>query len=122
MIDVQVFTREGIQRDKRAQQIIDDELKRFRLDLNDQLRIVEADAFDRIEKLLIGKTANGGPQKLAKGAKIDKAYLAGVEKFHWFDIRPAEDDRGCPARIHEERAWSKRATASTWRLKKSARS
>ncbi|MEY3506486.1 MAG: DNA-directed polymerase subunit beta, partial [Actinomycetota bacterium] len=63
VIDVQVFTREGIVRDKRAQQIIDDELKRFRLDLNDQLRIVEADAFDRIEKLLNGKTANGGPNK-----------------------------------------------------------
>jgi DNA-directed RNA polymerase subunit beta len=89
---VQVFTREGIQRDKRAQQIIDDELKRFRLDLNDQLRIVEADAFDRIAKLLTGREANGGPQKLAKGAKIDKAYLDSVEKFHWFDIRPAEDD------------------------------
>jgi len=92
VIDVQVFTREGIQRDKRAQQIIDDELKRFRLDLNDQLRIVEADAFDRIEKLLTGRVANGGPQKLAKGTKIDKAYLSSVEKFHWFDIRPAEDE------------------------------
>jgi DNA-directed RNA polymerase subunit beta len=92
VIDVQVFTREGITRDRRAQQIIDDELKRFRLDLNDQLRIVEADAFDRIEKLLVGKVANGGPQKLAKGSKIDKAYLAAIEKFHWFDIRPAEDD------------------------------
>jgi DNA-directed RNA polymerase subunit beta len=92
VIDVQVFTREGIVRDKRAQQIIDDELKRFRLDLNDQLRIVEADAFDRIEKLLIGRVANGGPQKLAKGTKIDKAYMESVEKFHWFDIRPAEDD------------------------------
>jgi len=92
VIDVQVFTREGIQRDKRAQQIIDDELKRFRLDLNDQLRIVEADAFDRIEKLLNGKVANGGPNKLAKGTKIDKAYLASVEKFHWFDIRPADDE------------------------------
>jgi DNA-directed RNA polymerase subunit beta len=92
VIDVQVFTREGITRDKRAQQIIDDELKRFRLDLNDQLRIVEADAFDRIEKLLTGKVANGGPQKLAKGTKIDKAYLASVEKFHWFDIRPADED------------------------------
>jgi DNA-directed RNA polymerase subunit beta len=92
VIDVQVFTREGIQRDKRAQQIIDDELKRFRLDLNDQLRIVEADAFDRIEKLLNGKIANGGPNKLAKGSKIDKAYLASVEKFHWFDIRPADED------------------------------
>ncbi|MCH2240693.1 MAG: DNA-directed RNA polymerase subunit beta [Aquabacterium sp.] len=92
VIDVQVFTREGIQRDKRAQQIIDDELKRFRLDLNDQLRIVEADAFDRIAKLLTGKTANGGPNKLAKGSAITADYLASVEKFHWFDIRPADDE------------------------------
>ena len=92
VIDVQVFTREGIPRDRRAQQIIDDELKRFRLDLNDQIRIVEADAFDRIEKLLVGRVANGGPQKLAKGTKIDKAYMASVEKFHWFDVRPAEDE------------------------------
>jgi DNA-directed RNA polymerase subunit beta len=92
VIDVQVFTREGIVRDRRAQQIIDDELKRFRLDLNDQIRIVESDAFDRIEKLLVGKVANGGPQKLAKGTKIDKAYLSSVEKFHWFDVRPADDD------------------------------
>jgi DNA-directed RNA polymerase subunit beta len=92
VIDVQVFTREGIQRDKRAQQIIDDELKRFRLDLNDQLRIVEADAFDRVEKLLTGKVANGGPKKITKGTVISKDYLAEVEKFHWFDVRPAEDD------------------------------
>ncbi|WP_298236487.1 DNA-directed RNA polymerase subunit beta, partial [uncultured Azohydromonas sp.] len=92
VIDVQVFTREGIQRDKRAQQIIDDELKRFRLDLNDQLRIVEADAFDRIEKLLVGRVANGGPQKIAKGTVLTKEYLSGVEKYHWFDVRPAEED------------------------------
>jgi len=92
VIDVQVFTREGIVRDKRAQQIIDDELKRFRLDLNDQLRIVEADAFDRIEKLLIGKAVNGGPNKLAKGTAITKDYLDNLEKFHWFDIRPADED------------------------------
>ena len=92
VIDVQVFTREGIQRDKRAQQIIDDELKRYRLDLNDQLRIVEGDAFQRLEKMLIGKVANGGPKKLAKGTKIDKAYLDDLEKYHWFDIRPADED------------------------------
>ena len=52
VIDVQVFTREGIERDKRAQQIIDDELKRYKKDLADQMRIVEADAFKRIERLL----------------------------------------------------------------------
>src|SRR5690606_40114869 len=70
---VQVFTREGIQRDKRAQQIIDDELKRFRLDLNDQLRIVEADAFDRIRKLLVGKAANGGPDR--KSTRLNSSHV-----------------------------------------------
>ncbi|HYC41801.1 MAG TPA: DNA-directed RNA polymerase subunit beta, partial [Noviherbaspirillum sp.] len=92
VIDVQVFTREGIQRDKRAQQIIDDELKRYRLDLNDQLRIVEGDAFQRLEKMLIGKVANGGPKKLSKGTKLTKEYLDDLDKYHWFDIRPADDD------------------------------
>ncbi|MBB5393738.1 MULTISPECIES: DNA-directed RNA polymerase subunit beta [unclassified Herbaspirillum] len=92
VIDVQVFTREGIQRDKRAQQIIDDELKRYRLDLNDQLRIVEGDAFQRLERLLIGKVANGGPKKLVKGTKLTKEYLDDLDKYHWFDIRPADDD------------------------------
>ncbi|HSB26132.1 MAG TPA: DNA-directed RNA polymerase subunit beta, partial [Burkholderiaceae bacterium] len=62
VIDVQVFTREGLQRDKRAQQIIDDELNRYKKDLADQMRIVEADVFTRLEKLLTGKTANGGPK------------------------------------------------------------
>jgi len=91
VIDVQVFTREGIERDRRAQQIIDDELKRYKKDLADQLRIVENDAFERLERLLIGKTANGGPKKLAKGAKIAKAYLMEVERHSWFDIRVAND-------------------------------
>ena len=92
VIDVEVFTREGIERDARAQAIIDEELKRYRLDLNDQLRIVEGDAFSRLEKLLLNKVANGGPKKLAKGTKIAKDYLADLEKYHWFDIRPADED------------------------------
>ncbi|MEK6212257.1 MAG: DNA-directed RNA polymerase subunit beta [Pseudomonadota bacterium] len=92
VIDVQVFTREGIERDKRAQQIIDDELKRYKKDLADQLRIVEDDAFGRIERLLTGKTANGGPKKLAKGAKITKAYLQDIERYHWFDVRLANEE------------------------------
>jgi DNA-directed RNA polymerase subunit beta len=91
VIDVQVFTREGIARDKRAQQIIDDELRRFRLDLNDQLRIVETDTFQRIEKHLIGKPANGGPKKIAKGTSIDAAYLVDIDRYQWFDIRLSDE-------------------------------
>jgi len=92
VIDVQVFTREGIERDKRAQQIIDDELRRYKTDLADQMRIVERDTFARIERLLLNQVANGGPKKLAKGTKIAKSYLEGLDPHHWFDIRMAEDD------------------------------
>ncbi|MDP3482724.1 MAG: DNA-directed RNA polymerase subunit beta [Sulfuricella sp.] len=92
VIDVQVFTREGIERDVRAQQIVDDELKGFKKDLADQMRIVENDAFGRIERLLVGKTANGGPKKLAKGSKVTKTYLTEVERHSWFDIRLADED------------------------------
>ena len=92
VIDVQVFTREGIERDKRAQQIIEDELKGYRKDLNDQLRIVENDAFARIEKMLLGKTVNGGPKRIAKGTKITKDYLEGVNRHDWFEIRLAGED------------------------------
>jgi DNA-directed RNA polymerase subunit beta len=92
VIDVQVFTREGIERDKRAAQIIDEELKRYKKDLADQMRIVEGDAFERIERLLIGKTANKGPKKLARGTKIAKSYLEGVERHDWFEISLANED------------------------------
>ncbi|GJL76784.1 DNA-directed RNA polymerase subunit beta [Nitrosomonas sp.] len=92
VIDVQVFTREGIERDKRAQQIIDDELDRYKKDLADQMRIVEEDAFERIERLLTGKVATGGPQKIPKGTTITTEYLKGIDPHYWFDIRMADED------------------------------
>ena len=92
VIDVKVFTREGIERDKRAQLIIDEELRGYKKDLADQLRIVENDAFERLERLLEGKVASGGPKKLAKGAKLDKEYLASLGRYDWFDLRLADDD------------------------------
>jgi DNA-directed RNA polymerase subunit beta len=92
VIDVQVFTREGIERDKRAQQIIDEELKRYKKDLADQMRIVESDTFERIERMLTGKTASKGPKKLAKGTKITKPYLDSLERYDWFDISLANEE------------------------------
>src|ERR1700731_160738 len=102
VIDVQVFTREGIERDKRAAQIIDDELKGYRKDLNDQLRIVENDAFARLEKLLMGKTANGGPKRLAKGTRLTKEYLEGTNRHDWFDIRLANEEAARPLEALKE--------------------
>ncbi len=92
VIDVQVFTREGIERDKRAQQIVDDELLRYKKDMADQMRIVEIDAFERIERLLIDRKVTGGPQKLTKGTVITKEYLDSFDPHYWFDIRLADED------------------------------
>ena len=92
VIDVQVFTREGIERDKRAKAIIEAELKRYRQNLTDQLRIFNDDAFDRIERLILGQKVNGGPLKLAKGAEVTKEYLASLPSRHeWFDIRLSDE-------------------------------
>src|SRR3569833_1450935 len=92
VIDVQVFTREGIERDKRAQSIIDTQLAEYKKDLTDRMRIVEDDTFARLEKLLHLKVANGGPKKLAKGSKITKDYLESVNRHDWFVIRLADDE------------------------------
>src|SRR5688500_13865112 len=91
MIDAQVFTREGIERDKRAQQIIEDQLKDYRKDHGDQLRIVENDAFARNEKLIVNRTVNGGQKKLATGAKVTAEYLEGLPRIDWFEIRLADE-------------------------------
>jgi DNA-directed RNA polymerase subunit beta len=92
VIDVQVFTREGIERDKRAQQIIDDQLNHYKQDLGDQMRIVEDDAFGRIRRLIEGKTVNGGPKKLKKGDVLTAAYLDDLNRHDWFDIRLSDEE------------------------------
>ncbi len=87
VIDVQVFTRDGVEKDARAKQNEDQELARVRKDLNDQFRIVEEDAYDRIEKLLSGRTAEGGPGDIKSGDKVAKTYLDDLPRDKWFEVR-----------------------------------
>ena len=87
VIDVQVFTRDGVEKDARALQIEESELERVRKDLNDQLRIMEEDTFQRVERMLLGKLADGGPNKLKAGSKITKTYLSELEQDQWLEIR-----------------------------------
>ena len=87
VIDVQVFTREGLEKDARAKANDDEELAMVRKDLDDQLRIVEADSFARIEKLLHNHVAEGGPNRLKAGEKVTNDYLAGLTQKQWFEIR-----------------------------------
>jgi len=87
VIDVRVFTRDGVEKDARALSIEEDELAEVRKDLNDQQRIFEDDLFDRLRSMLLGKVADGGPNKLKADAKITASYLDGLDRGKWFDIR-----------------------------------
>jgi len=85
VIDVQVFTRDGVEKDERALAIEKDELEKIRNDLKDRHRIVVDDVFARLEKSLNGKVAKSAPN-LDKGSKITKAYLGKLEHADWFNI------------------------------------
>ncbi|NJD05601.1 MAG: DNA-directed RNA polymerase subunit beta [Methylococcaceae bacterium] len=92
VIDVQVFTRDGVKKDERASRIEQAEIERVKKDLNDQLRIIEKDIFDRVEQMLIGKVAESGPAGLKSGKTIEKTYLAGLKHSQWLEIRLQEEE------------------------------
>jgi DNA-directed RNA polymerase subunit beta len=92
VIDVRVFTRDGVEKDIRALSIEKSELESVRKDLDDTLRILEEDIYERVERMLLGKMAQGGPNKLKSGSKITQAYLDEVPREQWFEIRLKNDD------------------------------
>jgi DNA-directed RNA polymerase subunit beta len=92
VIDVQVFTRDGVDKDARALEIENAELTRVKQDFADQRRILEDDIYARVERLLINKTAEGGPAGLKAGHKITKTYLAELKREKWFDIRLRDEE------------------------------
>ena len=91
VIDVQVFTRDGIEKDARARDIEEMELERIRKDHQDQKRIVEEDTYQRLETLLAGKVADGGPNGLEAGSRVRASYLEGLPRDRWFEIRMRSD-------------------------------
>jgi DNA-directed RNA polymerase subunit beta len=92
VIDVRVFTRDGVEKDARALSIERSELEAVRKDLDDTLRILEEDIYERVERMLTGKMAQGGPNKLKSGSKITKAYLDDLQREQWFELRLKNDD------------------------------
>ena len=92
IIDVQVFTRDGVQKDSRALAIEQEKLARVKKDLKDERRIKEVDIYHRVENLLVKQTADGGPKGLKKGSKISKEYLDSLEKEQWFEISVSNEE------------------------------
>ncbi|MCP5471280.1 MAG: DNA-directed RNA polymerase subunit beta [Sinobacteraceae bacterium] len=92
VIDVRVFTRDGVDKDSRALSIEKTEIERVRKDFGDQQRILEDDMFQRVRTMLVGKVAAGGPRKLKSGTKITGEYLDELQRDEWFEIRLDDED------------------------------
>ncbi|MBT72016.1 MAG: DNA-directed RNA polymerase subunit beta [Gammaproteobacteria bacterium] len=90
VIDVQVFTRDGLEKDQRALEIEEYQLAKVRKDIDDEYRIIEAATFERLQQALIGKVVAGGP-KLKKGQKVTTDYINNLPRDDWFKLRMAND-------------------------------
>jgi DNA-directed RNA polymerase subunit beta len=91
VIDVQIFTRDGVTKDSRALEIEQAELTKIKKDLDDELKIRCDDVFERIKVLLENKVAAGGPKALKSGTKITSEYLDSIDRDAWFQIRLKDD-------------------------------
>ena len=86
VIDVHVFTRDGIEKDGRAESIEESQLAEIQKDIDDELKILEQAAFSRLETLLVGKKVASG-KGLKKGTAIKASDLVELNKDDWFKIR-----------------------------------
>ncbi|MCG8533639.1 MAG: DNA-directed RNA polymerase subunit beta, partial [Pseudomonadales bacterium] len=91
VIDVQVFTRDGVEKDQRAIDIENAEIDKYRQDLNDEFRIIQGATLGRLRKLLEGETAVAAGAGLKKGDTITAEVLESLEPAQWFDLRPNSD-------------------------------
>ncbi len=85
VIDVQVFTREGVKKDARAMAIQEDELQHVRKDIDEQYKILEVDTLSRIEQMLVG-------QKLVDGKTVTAEMLADLPSQKWFGLNLKDEE------------------------------
>ena len=90
VIDVQVFTRDGLEKDQRSLEIEKSQLNDVRKNLNEEFRIMETATLERLRSALVGQVIASG-KNLKKGDKLTNEMLDGLEKDQWFKLRVAEE-------------------------------
>ena len=92
IIDVQIFTRDGIEKDSRAKNIEELHLAEIRKDLQDEKRLREEDIYARASQLLVGQTCSKGPSPLKPNTVITSDQILLIAKNKWFEIRVIDAD------------------------------
>ena len=91
VIDVQVFTRDGLEKDPRSLAIEKAQLDEYRKDLNHEYSIIETATLSRLTKLLVGNKVKAGPG-FEKGAVFTEENAAQMVADQWFKLRMADSE------------------------------
>ncbi|MDB9868269.1 DNA-directed RNA polymerase subunit beta, partial [Pseudomonadales bacterium] len=91
VIDVQVFTRDGIDKDQRAREIERLALEDVRRNIEEEYRIIKTATFERLADSLEGGSVVAGPG-LKKGEKVTADFLKDLPSDDWFKLRMDSDD------------------------------
>jgi len=86
VVEVRVFNRHGIDKDERALAIEREEIERLAKDRDDELAILDRNAYGRLSDFLLGKLASGGPKGVQLDGKITQAILEEVPRSQWWQI------------------------------------
>jgi len=90
VVDVQVFTRRGDEKDERAKSIEEADVEQLYRDKEEERRILEANVISRLSALFAGKKAVKATG-LKKGAVITSEYLEGLRLRDLADISVDDD-------------------------------
>jgi DNA-directed RNA polymerase subunit beta len=92
VINAKVFSRKGVEKDERAKAIEEMEEAKLLKDQNDEIKIIQDSAFQKIRRLMVGKEVTGrlvddrGEQLLKKGDVLTDELLDGVPQRYWGEI------------------------------------
>jgi len=91
VVEVRVFNRHGIDKDERAMAIEREEIERLAKDRDDELGILDRNAYGRLRDFLVGKQALSGPEGIVKDAKVALSVLEDLPKKMWWEIALKND-------------------------------
>ena len=86
VIDVQIFTRDGVDKDNRTKVIDEIELEKSRKDLHDKMRLKQDVIFEQLEHELVGKAVLSG-SGFKKGENFSSDKLKEINKNEWFNLQ-----------------------------------
>jgi DNA-directed RNA polymerase subunit beta len=90
VIGVQVFTREGLEKDARSKAIERQALEEYRKDLKDEFRIMENATFERLRDALVGHKVIRAPG-MKKGDELTLDAVADYGQEQWFKVRMEDE-------------------------------